>query len=102
MKKNPRTSRQVVNRFLSGTTPIQGEMLSDVVRSLRLDSHSGVMKEMTCLLEKALHGNRLFEYTEGGQNFFEPLEARRRRLGLPKWASKATIIKGIVLEPAFA
>jgi len=100
MKSSPRTSRQVVNKFLRSDSTVQADTLKLLVRRLRLDTRGGSMQEMEPLLQKAIRGHRLFEYQSGGKSFYETERARRQRLQLPAWAPKSRVINA--LEPVLA
>lgn len=94
MNITPRKSRQIVDAHLRSNSAIQADTLREVAQDLRRKHRGGSIELMVCHLQKAVRGNRLFEYTEGGQNFYETQEARRRRCGIPKRAPKSVLING--------
>lgn len=102
MNITPRKSRQIVDMFLRSDSNRQFETLRDIATDLRRKHRGGSIDLMVCHLQKALRGNRLFEYRENGRTFYETKEARRRRLQLPKKAPKSMYINGNASEAALA
>jgi hypothetical protein len=100
MNITPRKSRQIVEAHLRSSRPIQADTLVDVAKDLRRKQRGGSIEEMVSHLQKALRGNRLFEYKAEGQTFYETKEARRRRCGIPKRAPKSVYINAT--EPALS
>ena len=91
MKKNPRTPRQIVGRFLSSDSYIQCDTISELASKLGKKARRGAVGDMAAVrnkLQKAVRGKKLFEYQEGGQTFYETVSARRRRKELPKWGHR--------------
>lgn len=84
MNITPRKSRKIVNNFLKSKLPIQGEMLIDVAQRLRRQRRAGDVRLMETFLQKALRGNRLFEFEESGQTFYESKPARQKRMRAAK------------------
>lgn len=101
MNSSDAKSIKIVDTYLQGNSTIQAEMPVDIAKHLRDKKRAGSVGKMTPRLRRALRGGeRLFQYREGGQNFFETYEARRLRCHLPKGTPKADVIKGIVRESA--
>lgn len=95
MKVTPRKSKQIVNKFVAGKESIPGNTLNDVAKTLRRDYRGGSVQLMTCLLQKKMRAQRLFEYKVEGQTFYGSFEQMRRDLGIPKGTSRAAVINTV-------
>lgn len=93
MTFSPRKSEKIVDRFTKGNKPIVGETPLDVAKQLRRDSRGGKVELMADLVQKKIDGDLVFKYKEGDKTLFEPIDALKLRLKLPKKTRRAAVIK---------
>lgn len=94
MKKKPSTPREIVATFLRSDSHIQCDTISELAAKLCRRARRGSIGDVADVrnrLQKALRSD-LFEYEEGGQNFYETRKARKRRCKIPNWAHRSAYI----------
>lgn len=94
MKATPRKSRQLVNNFKRGKTPIQANTPTELAKKLRGGYKGGSIGLMACKIEKDMKGGDIFTYLEKGKTFYESYQMRRRRLGFPVGTPRSKVIAG--------